>query len=51
MLNFNVRSLRNIINELRWLVQTETIDVIAVTESFTDTISNDLSSEYSIDGF
>ena len=33
------------------MVQTETIDVIAVTETFIDTINNDLASEYNIDGF
>ncbi len=32
-------------------MQTETIDVIAVTETFIDMINNDLISEYSIDKF
>ncbi len=43
--------LRNKINELRCFVQTETSDVIAVTETFIDMINSDLISEYSIDGF
>jgi hypothetical protein len=36
---------------LRCLVLTENIDVIAVTETFIDTVNNDLLSEYSIDGY
>ena len=36
---------------MRCLVETEIIDVIAVTETFIDTTNNDFISEYSIDGF
>ena len=43
--------MRNKINELRCLVLTENIDVIAVTETFIDTTNNDLIYEYSIDGY
>lgn len=39
------------IHKLKCLVQTENIDVIAVTETFKDTANIDFISEYSIDGF
>ncbi len=47
----NVRSLRNKINELRCLVNTEPIDVIALTETFLDTVNIDLIGEYSLPDF
>ncbi len=51
ILNFNARSVRNKINELRCPVQTENIDATAVTETFIDTVNNDLIYEYNIDGY
>ena len=51
ILSFNARSLRNKINELRCIVLTENIDVIAVTETYIDTVNNDLIYEYNIEGF
>jgi len=49
ILSFNARSLRNKIDELRCIVMAENIDVIAVTETFIDTVHNDLLYEYSIE--
>ena len=51
IISFNARSLRNKIDELRCLIKTEAVDVIAVTETFIDTTNIDLLSEYHIDGF
>ncbi len=48
--SFNTHSLRNKIDELRYLVLTENIDVIAVTETFIDMVNNVLIHEYSIEG-
>ena len=47
----NARSIRNKFNELRCLVNTEHIDIIALTETFLDTDNIDLISEYSLPGF
>ena len=47
VLGFNARCLRNKIDELKCLVITENINVIAITETFIDMANNDLLSKYS----
>ena len=51
IMSFNARSLRNKIDELKCVINTEPVDVIAITETFIDTTNIDLLSEYNIDGF
>ncbi len=51
VLGFNAPSLRNKIDEVQCLTKTEDFDVIAVTETFINTTSNGLISEYNIDDF
>ncbi len=51
VLGFNAPSLRNKIDEVQCLTITEDFDVIAVTETFINTTSNGLISEYNIDDF
>ena len=43
--------MRNKIDELRCLIKTEPVNVIAVTETFIDSTNIDLLSEYDIEGF
>ena len=47
----NARSIRNKFNELKSLVNTENIDIIALTETFLNTNNIDLISEYSLPNF
>ena len=46
MLRFNAGSLQNIIDELRTLITSENIDIVVVTDTFIDTVNNDLLFEY-----
>ena len=51
ILLLNARSLRNKIDELKALINTEEYDVIGVTETWTKTSSTDFTTEFDISGY
>ena len=50
-LSLNARSIRNKIEDLRCVLESEDFDIVAITETFIDTQNIDLASEYHIDNF
>jgi hypothetical protein len=51
MILLNARSIRNKLPEFRCLVATETVDIIAVTESWIHTGGNDFEAEFELPGY
>lgn len=48
---FNARSIRNKMPELRCLVATETVDILAITETWLEVEGRDYEGEYALPGF
>ena len=51
VLYFNARSIRNKINELKALIAVENIDVIAISETWTNFNTRDYKGEFELSGF